>query len=158
MFLFWARLGHQCSSQNFCNFELFITKSYFSRVQTCILMNFLNNMIRIQVYCIHIMILLFIIIFNRLESLLSLTWIAQVSEEEVFHTTWKWQNTTISLSPPSFVHLPTPIIYTWCFFVLFLLCFISIPVVIFCMKWIQVVNIMLDINLGSYHSAWYQSI
>ena len=58
--------------------------------------------------CKSIMILLFIIIFNRLETLLSLTWIAQVSEEEVFHTTWKWQNTTISVVPPPLLHLPTP--------------------------------------------------
>ena len=57
--------------------------------------------------CKSIMILLFIIIFNRLETLLSLTWIAQVSEEEVFHTTWKWQNTTISVVPPPLLHLPT---------------------------------------------------
>ena len=58
--------------------------------------------------CKSIMILLFIIIFNRLKPLFSLTWIAQVSEEEVFHTTWKWQNTTISVVPPPLLHLPTP--------------------------------------------------
>ena len=30
------------------------------------------------------------------------------SSRKVFHTTWKWQNTTISVVPPPLLHLPTP--------------------------------------------------